>query len=72
MPGENGSQEWMNYPEAEEYSGLSHTTLWRCIKRGEIKAARIGRAVRINRKSLEDFMGNHAVQLRLFDPDETD
>jgi predicted DNA-binding transcriptional regulator AlpA len=23
--------EWINYPEAERYSGLSHTTLWRYV-----------------------------------------
>ena len=24
-------QEWVSYPEAERYSGLSHTTLWRYV-----------------------------------------
>jgi predicted DNA-binding transcriptional regulator AlpA len=39
-------QEWVSYPEAERYSGLSHTTLWRYVTSGELKAARIGRSVR--------------------------
>lgn len=49
-------REWLSYPDAERYSGLSRVTLWRAIGRGELKAARIGRAVRINRQDLEAFM----------------
>ena len=49
-------QEWVSYPEAERYSGLSHTTLWRYVTSGELKAARVGRSVRIHLPSLRDFM----------------
>ena len=49
-------REWLAYPDAEKYSGLSRVTLWRAIGRGELKAARVGRAVRISRKDLEAFM----------------
>ena len=49
-------QEWVSYPEAERYSGLSHTTLWRYVSSGELKAARVGRSVRINLPSLREFM----------------
>ena len=56
MQGVGITQEWLNYAEAEKYSGLSHTTLWRHVKSGEIRAARIGRSVRISRKSLFEFM----------------
>jgi excisionase family DNA binding protein len=51
-------QEWISYPEAERYSGLSHTTLWRYVSRGELKAARVGRSVRIHLPSLREFMEN--------------
>ena len=47
---------WLDYKQAEAYSSLSRTTLWELINRREIKAARIGRAVRIQRDSLENFM----------------
>jgi excisionase family DNA binding protein len=50
------SQEWLSYPDAERYSGLSHTTLWRYTKSGELKAARVGRSVRIHLPSLREFM----------------
>jgi excisionase family DNA binding protein len=49
-------QEWISYPEAERYSGLSHTTLWRYVSSGELKAARVGRSVRIHLPSLREFM----------------
>jgi excisionase family DNA binding protein len=48
--------EWVDYPTAERYSGLSHVTLWRRVKNGELKAARVGRAVRIHLPSLREFM----------------
>jgi len=48
--------EWVTYRQAHEISGLSRTTLWRLISESEIEAARVGRAVRINRDSLTAFM----------------
>jgi excisionase family DNA binding protein len=47
---------WLNYKQAEAYSNLSRTTLWQLIKARRIKAARVGRAVRIERDSLHAFM----------------
>jgi excisionase family DNA binding protein len=48
--------EWVDYPTAGKFSGLSHTTLWRYVSSGEIKAARVGRSVRIHLPSLRRFM----------------
>ena len=53
---ESVEAEWISYPEAERYSGLSHTTLWRYVTSGELKAARVGRSVRIHLPSLREFM----------------
>jgi excisionase family DNA binding protein len=47
---------WLTYKQGEAYSNLSRTTLWQLIKARKIKAARIGRAVRIERDSLQAFM----------------
>ncbi len=49
-------RQWLRNRDAQELSGLSRTTLWKLIGSGEVEAARVGRAVRINRKSLEDYM----------------
>lgn len=49
-------QEWVSYPEAERYSGLSHTTLWRHVGNKTLKAAKVGRSVRIHLPTLREFM----------------
>jgi excisionase family DNA binding protein len=53
---------WLNYKQAEAYSNLSRTTLWMLIKARKIKAARIGRAVRIERDSLQAFMEQQSTE----------
>jgi excisionase family DNA binding protein len=49
-------REWLSYRDCETLAALSRTTLWKLINAGEIEAARVGRAVRINRQSLEAYM----------------
>ena len=60
MVTEHVEQEWISYPEAERYSGLSHTTLWRYVSNGQLKAARVGRSVRIHLPTLRQFMESAA------------
>jgi len=47
---------WLDYKGAEAYSNLSRTTLWQLVNARRIKAARVGRAVRIERDSLQEFL----------------
>jgi excisionase family DNA binding protein len=47
---------WITYEEAQRLTSLGRTTLWRLVRAGEVKSASIGRAVRINRESLEEYM----------------
>lgn len=54
-------REWLGYEEARRLTGLSRTTLYRLVKIGEVKGARIGRSVRINRASLEEYMERQTV-----------
>jgi excisionase family DNA binding protein len=51
---------WLDYKQAEAYANLSRTTLWQLINARKIRAARIGRAVRIERDSLQTFMEQSA------------
>jgi excisionase family DNA binding protein len=53
---ESVQREWISYADAERYSGLSHTTIWRRVVNGEIKTARVGRSVRIHLPNLREFM----------------
>jgi excisionase family DNA binding protein len=52
--------EWLTYREAQRLVGLGRTTLWRLAKSGEIEVSHVGRAARINRSSLIDFMKRSA------------
>lgn len=47
---------WLSYPEAQKFSGLGRTKLWEIISRGDVQAAKVGRAVRISRSSLDEYM----------------
>ena len=53
-------REWLTYAEAGEIVGLSRVTLWKIVSAGEVEAARVGRAVRINRQSLSAYMRRSA------------
>ncbi len=59
--GVSPNREWLSYTEAGELVGLGRTTLWKLVGAGEIEAARVGRAVRINRESLAAYMKRSAV-----------
>ncbi len=56
--------EWLSNRGAEKLASLSQTTLWRLASVGEIKVARVGRAVRINRRSLEEYLERKSTPLR--------
>jgi excisionase family DNA binding protein len=51
---------WLTYKEAEQLVGLSRTTLWKLVSAGDVEHRKIGRAVRINRESLEAYMRGSA------------
>jgi excisionase family DNA binding protein len=53
-------REWLSYAEASELGGLGRTTLWKLAGAGGIEVVRVGRAVRINRKSLTAYMKRSA------------
>jgi excisionase family DNA binding protein len=58
--GVSPEREWLTYAEAGRMVGLSRVTLWKLVSTEEVEAARIGRAVRINRESLTDYMKRSA------------
>ena len=53
--GTNLERQWVSYQEASEICGLSRTTLWKLISAGEVRAAKVGKAVKIDRRSLEEY-----------------
>lgn len=47
---------WLSYPDAQKFSSLGRTKLWELVSSGEVRAAKVGRAVRINRDSLNQYL----------------
>jgi excisionase family DNA binding protein len=62
------TREWVTYKEAEELTGLSRTTLWKITSAGHVETARVGRAVRLNRDSLNAYMKGSATGMSSLDP----
>lgn len=52
---------YLTYAEVERLYGISRTTAWREIRNGHLRAARVGRAVRISRDSLDAFMQERTI-----------
>jgi excisionase family DNA binding protein len=50
--------EYVNYEAAERYTGLSRVTLWKALKRGELRASKVGSAVRFRLADLDTFMSS--------------
>jgi excisionase family DNA binding protein len=57
------TREWITYREAEEIAALSRTTLRKLVDEDEIRIKRVGRAVRINRESLDAFMNGDGPEI---------
>jgi predicted DNA-binding transcriptional regulator AlpA len=53
---EQVQQVWISARDAERYSGLSRTTLWRLSAKKTLKVAHVGRSVRFHLPTLTDFM----------------
>lgn len=54
--------EYLTYADACRYSGLSRQTIWRAIKAGDVEAFKIGRSVKISRRSLEEYVRAEPVE----------
>jgi excisionase family DNA binding protein len=67
-----GNIAWLDYPEAERFSGLSRATLRRLIANGQLRAIKVGRATKLDKRSLEIFVKNHPAQPRLPGFEEAD
>jgi excisionase family DNA binding protein len=51
---------WLTYRQASAYCGLGRTTLTALVTSGAVPAARIGKAVRISKTGLDEFMRRNA------------
>ncbi len=51
--------EYLSYRDCERLYSISRTALWRLITAGEVDAAKVGSAVKISRRSIEDYYSRH-------------
>jgi excisionase family DNA binding protein len=51
--------EWLTLKQMQEILSLGKTKCWELVATGQIEAVRIGRSVRVNRKSLEQFLASN-------------
>jgi excisionase family DNA binding protein len=49
-------RQWLSYKETQAFTGLGRTKLWELICSGEVEAAKVDRAVRINQRSVDEYM----------------
>lgn len=47
---------WMAYPEAEDYTGYQRTTIWRAVKRGELRQGGLPGSPRFHRDELDRWL----------------
>jgi excisionase family DNA binding protein len=47
---------YLRYAAAEEYTGLGRTTLTKLVRDGEVRTAKLGKAVLINRESIDEYL----------------
>lgn len=57
---EGPTSAWLTYKEAQQYASLSRTTLTALVTSGVVPAAKVGKAVRISKVGLDEFMRHNA------------
>jgi excisionase family DNA binding protein len=50
------TREWISVAEVQEILGIGRTKAYELVATGEIKAARVGRAVRVNRAAVDAYI----------------
>jgi excisionase family DNA binding protein len=57
--------------EAAQMLGISRSSAYACVKRGELRALRLGRRLVVPRAVLEDLLGASSADLRPADDPES-
>jgi excisionase family DNA binding protein len=55
---------WLTYEGAQQYASLGRTTLTALVTSGAIPAAKVGKAVRISKAGLDEYMRRNAYTQR--------
>lgn len=52
---------WFSYKDAARYTGLSEVSLWRLVRAGSLRPARLNRTVRFCRDELDALLESRRV-----------
>jgi len=47
---------WLSYPESVEYVGYDRTTIWRAVKRGELRQGGLPGSPRFHKRDLDAWL----------------
>jgi hypothetical protein len=47
---------WLDYSQASQRTGLARVTLWRAVRRGDLRVGGVGGAPRFNINDVDEFM----------------
>jgi excisionase family DNA binding protein len=53
-------KQWLSPSEIRDYAGIGRTKLWELLSSGAIEGAKVGRAVKVNRSSVDEYMRRHS------------
>ena len=53
---ESTERVWLTYLGVEERTSLNRTTLWRAVRRGDLRVGGVGRAPRFHVDDVDEFM----------------
>ncbi len=56
--------EFFSYEQGRQFSDLSRQAIWRAIRSGDVEAFKVGRKVKISRRSLEEYVRRVPAQVR--------
>ena len=53
-------KKWLSPAEVRDYAGIGRTKLWELLSSGALEGAKVGRAVKVNRGSVDEYMRRHS------------
>lgn len=47
---------WLSPAEVRDYAGIGRTKLWELLSKSELEGAKVGRSVKVSRRSIDAYM----------------
>ncbi len=53
-------RQWLSPAEVHDYAGIGRTKLWELLSSSAVEGAKVGRSVKVSRRSLDEYMRRNA------------